>query len=80
MTNRTRETFSNAAVSQFESAEAAVGQWECSQKNHQEGGIQFHIFIKLDHQNRWLRVQKELARVEGINFNFSNGHTNYFDP
>ena len=75
----TRETFANAVVSQFESAEARVRQWVCSQKHYQEGGIHFHIAIKLDHQKRWLRVRNELARVERINVNFSNGHTNYFD-
>ena len=42
----------NAAVSQFESVEARVRQWFCSQENHQEDGIHFHIAMKLDHQKR----------------------------
>ena len=56
-----------------------MGQWFCSQENHQEGGIHFHIAIKLDHQKCWLRVRNELARVEGIIVNFSDGHANYSD-
>ena len=42
----------NAAVSQFESVEARVRQWVCSQENHQEDGMHFHIAMKLDHQKR----------------------------
>ena len=57
----TRKTFANAIVSQFESAEAKVRQQVYSQESHQEGGIYFHIAIKLDHQKRWFRVRSELA-------------------
>ena len=38
--------FANAVVSQLESAKARVRQWVCSQENHEEGGIHFHIAIE----------------------------------
>ena len=33
----------------------------------------------LDHQKCWLRVPNELVWAEGINGNFSDGNSNYFD-
>ena len=75
----TPKTFASDVVSQFESTETRMRQWVCSQENYQESGTHFHIAIMFDCQKRWLRVRNELAQAEGININFSDGHTNYFD-
>jgi len=75
----TRETFSNSVVEKFEENQGNVTQWVCSREAHQNGGIHYHLALKLDRQKRWLNVRNSLARVHGINVNFSDGHTNYFD-
>ena len=54
-------------------------QWVCSQENHEDGGVHYHLAIKLQRQKRWLRVRNEIARNHGIIVNFSDGHSNYFD-
>ena len=74
-----RQSFAEAVVEQFENTEARVRQWVCCQERHENNGIHFHVAVKLDRQKRWLRVRNQLAQVHGINVNFSNRHTNYFD-
>lgn len=77
--NWNRENFAAAIVHAFENAEARVRQWVCARESHQDGGIHFHLAIKLDHQKRWLRVRNAISQQHGINVNFSSTHTNYFD-
>ena len=75
----TRESFSNAVVRAFENAEARVRQWVCAKEPHQDGGVHFHLALKLHRQKRWLRVRNSIARDHDINVNFSDSHANYFD-
>ena len=74
-----RQKFADVVVQEFENAEARVKQWVCCEESHQDGGTHFHLAIKLDRQKRWLRVRNKIQQSEGININFSDAHTNYFD-
>ena len=75
----TRQSFADVVVSEFESGDATVLQWACSEESHEDGGRHFHMAIKLDRQKRWLRVRQRIMRVYGINLNFSNDHAQYFN-
>ena len=62
----TRQSFSNAVVNSFENAEARVRQWVCAKEAHQDGGVHFHMAVKLDRQKRWLRVRNTIATQYNI--------------
>lgn len=74
-----RETFSRAIVSTFEEHNCEVTRWVCAKENHQDGGIHFHLALKLDRQKRWLKIRNKISTVYDINVNFSDKHSNYFD-
>ena len=77
--NWSRESYADAVVSTFEQADCQAVQWVCSKEDHAEGGHHFHLAIKLNRQKRWLRVRKQIAKSHGINVNFSDGHSQYYD-
>ena len=67
-------------VNAFESSPRAakVIQWACGQESHRDGGTHYHLAIKLDKCQRWLRVRNHLATVNNINVHFSDTHYNYY--
>lgn len=77
--NWSRESYADAVVSTFEQADCQAVQWVCSKEDHAEGGHHFHLAIKLNRQKRWLRVRNQIAKSHGINVNFSDGHSQYYD-
>ena len=48
----TRETFSNAVLEAFGQTPAQVLQWVCAQEKHADGGLHYHIALKLDRVNQ----------------------------
>ena len=76
----TRESFAEAVVAEFcSTTEGIVKQWVCSKEDHEDGGVHFHLGVKLHRQKRWLQVRNNIASNHGINVNFSDSHSNYFD-
>ena len=75
----TRQSFADSVVGSFETHDAVVKHWACCKESHEDGGIHFHIAVKLDRQKRWLRIRNFIADQHGINVNFSDTHSNYFN-
>ena len=77
-----REAFSRIILDAFENANPAsnssVMQWVCSQEPHANGGVHYHMAVKLDTRRRWLRVRNYIDREYGIKVNFSSRHDNYY--
>jgi hypothetical protein len=73
-----RDSFAKLIVEAFEQTPASIIQWVCSKETHQDGGIHFHVAIKLDRLQRWLTVKKYLEDNYFIVVNFSGTHVNYY--
>ena len=78
ITRFTRETFSHAVLNAFQNTPAQTVQWVCAQEQHEDGGIHFHMAIKLDRVQRWLRVKQRLQEEYDIIVHFSSAHVNYY--
>ncbi|XP_068757528.1 dihydroxy-acid dehydratase 2-like [Montipora capricornis] len=50
----------------------------CSQEPHANGGVHYHIAVKLEKRRRWLHVHNYIDRDYGIKVNFSGRHENYY--
>ena len=62
----------------FKSGSASVLHWCCSQESHKKSGVHYHMCLKLDRNQRWLRAKKYLSEKYGISVHFSSVHTNYY--
>ena len=56
-----------------------VSEWACSQEKHKNGGIHYHLSLKLKAKSRWKMKRNEIARKHGINVNFREFTTQYYD-
>ena len=76
----TRGDFVRFVTNAVESATPAqLLQWVCSQEAHADGGLHYHMAVKLDRQQRWLAIRDRLQIREGIRVNFQDQHTCYYD-
>ena len=74
-----RQGLADKVVTAFETCGTArVLQWACSQELHADGGLHYHMSLKLDRTQRWLKVRNHLAHHDGLAVNFSSIHHNYF--
>ena len=74
----TRNSFAEAVMNAFKSGSASVLHWCCSQESHKKSGVHYHMCLKLDRNQRWLRAKKYLSEKYGISVHFSSVHTNYY--
>lgn len=78
-----REKFSDIVLQAFQqrevhNAQCAVEHWSCCLEYHRDGGVHFHMAIKLTRPKRWLAVRQLIHARYGINVHFSNRHVNYY--
>lgn len=77
-----RQRFANLVLEAFhfrdENTESRVEQWSCCLEYHADGGIHFHMAIKLSKPRRWLAVRQFMQSRYSINVHFSNRHVNYY--
>ena len=52
--------------------------WVCSQEPHANGGVHYHMAVKLEKRRRWLYMCNYIDREYGIKVNFSGRHKNYY--
>ena len=57
---------------------AKVKHWSCCLEEHKDGGLHFHLAIKLDRNQRWISSKTYLIDVYGISVHYSNRHYNYY--
>ena len=59
-----RESFVQLVLDSFENADpltrCEIVQWVCSQERHRDGGIHYHMAVKLSAQQRWLKIRNYL--------------------
>ena len=74
-----REGFSETILAAFSSQTTAEPlHWVCSQEAHQDGGVYYHMAIKLNKIYRWRKVRDHLASEKGIQVHFSDTHHDYY--
>ena len=75
-----RETFLQLVFDSFYNADpltrCEIVQWVCSQEQHRDGGIHYHMAVKLNARRRWLKIRKYLDERHGVKVNFSARHSN----
>ncbi len=74
----TRESFATAVVNLFNGGRARVINWVCCRESHRDGGMHYHIAVKLSEPKRWLAIRNELQLEYGIAVNFSSVHELYY--
>ena len=67
----TRESFSLAVINAFAQMPAKILHWVVAQEEHEDGGMHFHMAVKLDRRQRWLQVWNFLQCENNINVNTS---------
>ena len=72
-----REDFAELFVRAF--GEDIVKQWVCSCEKHNNGGIHYHLGIKLSRVRRWKMVKENVSKNHGVVVNFQTFHSNYYD-
>jgi len=75
----TRTSFAEAILEAFScSTNATILHWVCTSEKHVNGGMHYHMALKLNKCQRWLAVRDYIQSQFGVNVNFSNRHVNYF--
>ena len=74
----TRRSFIDAVLDSFAQTPSTVIHWVCAKEAHANGGTHYHVAIKLDRVQRWLRVRRYLESQYYIRVNFSSIHCNYY--
>ena len=73
-----QEDFASAVVESFSQGCAKVKHWSCCLEEHKDGGLHFHLAIKLYQNQRWISSKTYLIDVHGISVHYSNQHYNYY--
>ena len=77
-----RESFVQLELDSFDNADpltrCEIVQWVCSQERHMDGGIHYHMAVKLNARRRWLKIRNYLDERQGLKVNFSARHSNYY--
>lgn len=74
-----RDAFANMVLEAFTTQTTAKPlHWVCSQEAHRDGGIHYHMAIKLNKVCRWLKTRKYLASERSIQVHFSDRHHDYY--
>ena len=59
-----RESFVQLVLDSFDNADpltrCEIVQWVCSQERHRDGGIHYHMAVKLNARRRWLKIRNYL--------------------
>ena len=76
----TRRAFADTVVESFTStsSELQVIQWCCCQETHKNGGLHYHLALKVNKYQRWMNSKRYLQDRYGINVHYSARHHNYF--
>ena len=75
----TREKFATDVVNAFNEGKVKVKSWVCCREAHKEGGLHYHLAIKLARAKRWKSIKNRLVAEHGIVVNFSSRHDTYYD-
>ena len=70
-----KRAFGEAVAAAFKAqfGERAVLQWAAAEERHQDGGLHYHMTIKLDRSRRFLTVRQRLDDQYHVKVSFSSG-------
>ena len=76
----TRKEFRKCIKKHFNSGsgKVKVQHWTCAKEKNQNGGVHYHVALKLTCPKRWKSVKESISSKEGIVVNFSDNHDNYY--
>ena len=76
----TRKGFGKCIKKHFNSGsgKVKVQHWACAKEKHQNGGVHYHVALKLTGPKHWKSVKERIPLKEGIVVNFSGNHDNYY--
>ena len=74
----TRESFARVVKEAFTSSSGKSQplHWSCARENHTNGGVHYHMALKLSSPKRWLHCNNEIYNKYKIVIHFSE-HENY---
>ena len=77
----TRDKFADMVVSEFNAVtgEDVVDQWACALEKHKKEGIHYHLSLKIKKRRRFAAVRGNIKRNHGIDVNFQEWATFYYD-
>ena len=75
----TRKEFRKCIKKHFNSGsgKVKVQHWACAKEKHKNGGVHYHVALKLTGPKRWKSVKENISSKEGIVVNFSDNHDNH---
>lgn len=77
-----RESFVQLVLDSFNNADpltrCEIVQWVWSQERHRDVGIHYHMAVKLNARQCWLKIRNYLDERHGVKVNFSTHHSNYY--
>ena len=76
----TRLSFGNAIQNTFNAGnyKAKTEYWACALENHKNGGVHYHVSLKLSSPRGWGSIRTKLYESHDINVNFSSNHEYYY--
>ena len=76
----TRKGFGKCIKMYFNSGSGKVKVYHgaCVKEKHQNGGVHYHVALKLTGPKHWKSVKERIPLKEGIVVNFSDNHDNYY--
>ena len=74
----TRKGFGKCKKNHFNSGsgKVIVQHWICAKEKHKNGGVHYHVALKLTGPKCWKSVKECISLKEGIVVNFSDNHGN----
>ena len=77
-----RESFVQLVLDSFDNADqltrCEILQWVCSQERRRDGGIHYHMAVKLNARLHWLKIRNYLDEWHGLKVNITAHHSNYY--
>ena len=72
-------SFSELVLDGFNSGKSTrhVQEWACCKEPHQDGGVHYHMAVKLSGTRRWNAVKNYIYQKHGISLHFSSQHCGY---
>ena len=82
LVSRAQADIIEVIVDTFKNADPKISnrvlQWVCSQERHRDGGIHYHMAVKLERNGRWLKIPNYVDEKDGVKINFSSNHAYYY--
>ena len=75
----TRQSFGQMIEQHFNAgrAKAKVSHWACCLEGHEDGGLHYHLSLKLTAPKKWLKIKNAIIKEHDVTLNFSANNDYY---